>query len=78
MITTAIQGTGRVNGGDTDVVPWFPLQGDQNWTPGIFQIADMVSKDHFYLVCTVCSHIYSTGFSDISLDLGPLRAEKGQ
>lgn len=54
MITTAIQGTGRVNGGDTDVVPWFPLQGDQNWTPGIFQIADMVSKDHFYLMCTVC------------------------
>lgn len=66
MITTAIQGTGRVNGGDTDVVPWFPLQGGQNWTPGIFQIADMVSKDQLLPNVHCLLHIYSMGSAGVS------------
>lgn len=49
----------------------FPLQGSRgpNWTPGNFQIVDMVAKVHaFHATFNV-----HRGFSDINLDLGPLR-----
>lgn len=40
-----------------------------NWTPGIFQIADMVAKNHdFHATFNVHG-----GFSNINLDVGPLR-----